>query len=108
MNHPRARRAIIASLAAMASVVLASPAPAAARAVEGSRGVGDPYFPSAGNGGYDVESYELEMDYVPATRALTALAAADGPTRDLMAAYDSQVTTRDPSLGDQANAHRRA
>ena len=74
MNHPRARRAIIASLAAMASVVLASPAPAAARAVEGSRGVGDPYFPSAGNGGYDVESYELEMDYVPATRALTGVA----------------------------------
>ena len=35
-------------------------APAAAAGV-GASGVGDPYFPGAGNGGYDVSSYDVTM-----------------------------------------------
>ena len=40
----------------------------------GSGGLGDPYFPNAGNGGYDVEHYGLTLDYVRTTNRLTGTA----------------------------------
>jgi aminopeptidase N len=40
----------------------------------GSAGLGDPYFPNAGNGGYDVEHYGLTLDYVRTTNRLTGTA----------------------------------
>jgi len=36
----------------------------------GSPGAGDPYFPSYGNGGYDVGSYYLDLDWDDQTREL--------------------------------------
>ena len=33
-------------------------------------GLGDPFFPNAGNGGYDVRHYSLEIGYDPATQHL--------------------------------------
>ncbi len=33
-------------------------------------GIGDPYFPKDGNGGYDVRSYSIDVRYRPATGAL--------------------------------------
>ena len=44
---------------------------------EGSSGVGDPYFPGAGNGGYDVESYDLVLRYDPVTDVLTGSATIE-------------------------------
>jgi aminopeptidase N len=58
----------------------AAPAPEFA---PGAPGAGDPYFPSAGNGGYDVVHYDLAVSYTPATdelageATLTATATAD-------------------------------
>jgi aminopeptidase N len=40
----------------------------------GSTSGGDPYFPAAGNGGYDVADYHLTLDYTPDTKALSATA----------------------------------
>ena len=40
----------------------------------GAAGVGDPYFPLDGNGGYDVGAYDLELGYDPDTDVLTGLA----------------------------------
>jgi hypothetical protein len=37
----------------------------------GAPGVGDPYFPLAGNGGYDVQSYLLDLKYDPSTNFLS-------------------------------------
>jgi hypothetical protein len=37
----------------------------------GSDGLGDPMFPLAGNGGYDVTHYSLTLDYTPAGNELT-------------------------------------
>jgi aminopeptidase N len=37
----------------------------------GASGVGDPYYPQAGNGGYDVESYRLRLRYDPSSDQLT-------------------------------------
>lgn len=36
----------------------------------GSRGVGDPYFPLEGNGGFDITHYDLTLTYLPATHHL--------------------------------------
>lgn len=38
----------------------------------GAPGVGDPYFPRAGNGGYDVGHYAIDLTYDPRTRHLDA------------------------------------
>ena len=44
----------------------APPPPAAAfQPVPGAEGIGDPYFPRAGNGGYDVTGYDIQIRYDP-------------------------------------------
>ncbi|MGW3723812.1 M1 family metallopeptidase [Streptomyces sp. NPDC000851] len=42
-----------------------------AQGTPGGSGVRDPYFPKAGNGGYDVTHYDLTLAYTPASRHLT-------------------------------------
>ena len=42
-----------------------------APAVDGSRGIGDPYYPDAGNGGYDVSRYRIEVGFDPADERLS-------------------------------------
>ncbi len=38
----------------------------------GAAGIGDPYFPLAGNGGYDVAHYDLDLSYQPSTNGCAA------------------------------------
>ncbi len=40
----------------------------------GAAGGGDPYFPKAGNGGYQVDDYDLSIRYEPSTRAFSGVA----------------------------------
>jgi aminopeptidase N len=61
------RRTAIA-LAVAAALTFA--APAAAQFTPGSDGLGDPFFPQAGNGGYDVKHYSLDLDYERASNTL--------------------------------------
>ena len=56
---------LLAAGSAQASVVKFSP---------GAPGIGDPYFPLDGNGGYDVAHYDLDFEYDPATDVLRGLA----------------------------------
>jgi aminopeptidase N len=56
---PRSTLALTGALAA----TLALAAPAAADYSPGEAGAGDPYYPNAGNGGYDVSHYDLELTY---------------------------------------------
>ena len=52
-------------------------------------GVGDPYFPDAGNGGYDVDSYDLDLSWHPevprmdGVATITATATQDLPELSL-------------------------
>jgi aminopeptidase N len=62
-----------------ATTVLLGMSPATAAAEEGggkpgAPGIGDPYFPLDGNGGYDVGHYDLDVHYDPDTDVLTAVA----------------------------------
>lgn len=40
----------------------------------GAAGIGDPYYPLDGNGGYDVQDYALDLAYDPATDVLSGTA----------------------------------
>ena len=69
----------VAGLAFAVSLALAVPAPgtvpapsAIAGDTTGSAGLGDPFFPKAGNGGYRVEHYDIDLRYTPRTRLLRA------------------------------------
>ncbi|MFD0337491.1 M1 family metallopeptidase [Streptomyces sp. NPDC127117] len=66
------RRFIVPSAIA-ASLLLAIPASAAEDTV-GAPGIGDPYYPASGNGGYDVSHYDLRLKYQPATDLLEGTA----------------------------------
>jgi aminopeptidase N len=61
-------RSVLAALAA--ALVFAAPAAASQDFEPGSAGLGDPFFPLAGNGGYDVRHYHLDLEYVRATNQL--------------------------------------
>ncbi len=55
---------------AVAITVLGAASAPAAGFGPGSAGLGDPFFPLAGNGGYDVADYAMRLGYDPATRRL--------------------------------------
>ena len=83
------RRFLVAALTGCLALVpgwsLASIAPAAVF-TPGAAGAGDPYFPLAGNGGYDVQHYLLRVSYDPASDVLTGVATIDAvATQDLSA-----------------------
>lgn len=46
-------------------------------AVPGAEGAGDSLYPTYGNGGYDVQSYELDVSWDPATGQLTGIATIE-------------------------------
>ena len=56
---PRSTLALAGALAA--TLVIA--APAVADFSPGEAGAGDPYYPNAGNGGYEVSHYDLELKF---------------------------------------------
>jgi aminopeptidase N len=66
------RRAAVLAGALLVAFAFASVARAAFG--PGSPGSGDPFFPLAGNGGYDVSHYSLTLDYTPSTNQLVGTA----------------------------------
>ncbi|HEX2073273.1 MAG TPA: M1 family metallopeptidase [Geodermatophilus sp.] len=65
-------------------VVLFPTTAAAQEPTPGAPGIGDPYFPLDGNGGYDVEHYGLDLRYDPATDVLDGVATIEATaTQDL-------------------------
>lgn len=62
--------------------------PRAAPGTPGAAGLGDPYFPHLGNGGYDVTHYRLTLDYEPATGRLDATAAITARATQRLSAFN--------------------
>ncbi len=73
--------------AAAAAAVLAVAAPAGA-ATFGSPGLGDPFFPLAGNGGYDVGHYALTLDYNRAGNHLDGSALVSATATQALDRFD--------------------
>jgi aminopeptidase N len=65
---------LLLAVATTALLLATAPADAAGHAsrncVPGAPGVGDKYYPTYGNGGYDVRHYDLDIRYDPATDRL--------------------------------------
>jgi aminopeptidase N len=78
--------------------------------VAGEAGAGDPYFPELGNGGYDVASYHIDLEWLPdegaidATTSITLTPTVDLDTfnLDLVGLEVSSVTV----IGEQASFTR--
>jgi aminopeptidase N len=79
--------------------------------VFGSSGSGDPYFPSSGNGGYDVEDYEISLDidpisgHISGTVVVTATALQDlsGFYLDLLGLDVSEVLVNDQDAAHETD-----
>src|SRR3954470_22544349 len=79
------RRLISAAATAACALALAAPAGAASF---GSPGLGDPFFPLAGNGGYDVGHYGLTLDYTRTGNHLRGSVTIDATATQALARFD--------------------
>jgi aminopeptidase N len=79
-----------ATLALTGGATAAQSGPDATRYTAGAPGAGDAYFPFAGNGGYDVSHYDLDITYTPpAPDPAPLVGRLDGvATIDLVATQD--------------------
>ncbi|MEW2624040.1 M1 family metallopeptidase [Streptomyces sp. NPDC048106] len=81
------RRIIAPGALAAASLLLAIPASAASYS-PGAPGIGDPYYPYYGNGGYDVSHYGLSLRYQPTTDELRGTATIKARTTQDLSRFD--------------------
>jgi aminopeptidase N len=81
------RKRLIASLAGVAGLLLATPA-VAGSAGPGAPGIGDPYYPTYGNGGYDVSHYDLNLDYQPAADRLSGTTTVTATATQGLTSFD--------------------
>lgn len=84
---PRMRRIGILLAILLAAGFVPSPAQAATFS-PGAPGIGDPYFPLAGNGGYDVASYDLAISYDPDTDVLQGTATIRAGATQNLSSFD--------------------
>jgi aminopeptidase N len=83
---PRLRLSAAAAATAVAAALAG--APAAAGQAPGAAGVGDPYFPSAGNGGYDVGHYDLKLAFRPGSGRIKATATIDATATQVLSSFN--------------------
>jgi aminopeptidase N len=69
-------------------LMIALAGPAQAAFAPGSAGLGDPFFPLAGNGGYDVSNYSLTLDYTPSTNQLVGTAVITARATQDLSGFD--------------------
>ncbi|MET7474346.1 M1 family metallopeptidase [Streptomyces sp. NPDC005648] len=80
-------RVIAPGALATVSLLLAVPA-FAATYTPGAQGIGDPYYPAYGNGGYDVSHYDLRLRYQPVTDELEGTATLRARTTQDLSQFD--------------------
>ena len=99
----RAER-ILGTLAIVASAVLVAPAAGSApaglarcgpEASAGPLGIGDPYYPRFGNGGYDVGHYDLAIRYGPRTNHLRGVATITAQTTQELSCFSLDLVGLD-------------
>jgi len=73
---------------ALALVLTACGGTGGVQGTAGSAGVADPYFPKAGNGGYDVTHYALTLAYATGTHHLTGTAEITARATGDLSAFD--------------------
>src|SRR3954451_18965864 len=79
-------RRVYVCVAALCALIFASPASAFERPSPGAAGIGDRLFPQLGNGGYDVQHYDLDLRYEtadPTQQLLGTVTIVARATQDL-------------------------
>ncbi|WP_242910954.1 M1 family metallopeptidase [Actinomadura terrae] len=87
----RSARRLPLAVAVVGAVTLGLLAPVAAADVQfepGVPGLGDPYFPDLGNGGYDVEDYHVKMAYEADTGAINATTTINATATQDLSRFD--------------------
>lgn len=72
----------------LATTTAATESTESGNGVAGSAGLGDPYDPAAGNGGYDVIHYDLDLDVDVATGALTGIATIEAVALEALSSFN--------------------
>lgn len=88
----------------------ARPAPAGVPAGPGAAGVGDPYFPRAGNGGYEVSRYDLDLRFDPKSEQLDGRATVTARARQHLSRFNLDLVgmrVHEVAVGDEPAEHRR-
>jgi aminopeptidase N len=88
-----------------------APATSAPTFAPGAVGIGDPYFPSYGNGGYDVAGYDLKLRYDPKSGELRGSATITATATQDLSAFNldlahltaQKVTVDGQAASSQAN-----
>ncbi|MGW1673179.1 M1 family metallopeptidase [Streptomyces sp. NPDC002324] len=94
MSHPHegpavlGRRIVGVTVAVAVAALLTAAGPATAAGQAGTPGVGDPYFPLAGNGGYHVTHYGLTLGYDTTSRHLTGKAVLTARATQHLSRFD--------------------
>src|SRR5262245_31264538 len=78
----------VAFLLGVVALALALSGSAFAAFTPGSPGLGDPFFPLAGNGGYDVSHYGLDLSYEPGTNQLSGTATITATATQDLSRFD--------------------
>lgn len=104
MRHHR----LIVPSAAAACLLLAIPA-SAAEPSPGAPGIGDSYYPSYGNGGYDVSHYDLRLKYQPKTDGLEGTATIVAKAKQDLSRFnlDFALDVREVLVGGKKAAFTR-
>ncbi len=79
---------IVAILALLMASLPGVASAAGPKFTPGSPGIGDPYFPTDGNGGYDVAHYDLVLSYDPATDELTGVETITAKATQNLSAFN--------------------
>ena len=88
-------RMLLRAAVVFAALVLASGAMAAGGFTPGSDGLGDPMFPLAGNGGYDVANYSLTLDYAPSGNRLVGTVVITARATQNLSSFDLDFRMHD-------------
>ncbi len=112
MRRSKVSSVVAGALAALVVAVVAAPGPADAEDAfaPGSAGIGDPYFPLDGNGGYDVANYDLAVRYDPIPGVLGGVATITAKASQNLSRFNLDLvglTVREVSVDGAAAAFTR-
>src|SRR6185503_5031116 len=79
---------LLAGGALLPSIAFAAPIQKSGGASAGSAGLGDPLYPLAGNGDFDVANYALTLDYDPPSNVLVATAVITATASQSLSRFD--------------------
>ena len=82
------RASLVLALVALLAVSSVAQAAQPLKGTAGSSGLGDPYYPDDGNGGYDVQHYDLDVGYDPGTGILRGTATITATATQALSRFD--------------------